>query len=131
MRPGQLAAAGRSSRSICAIGSLTKADAGTLTESFNVAPCAAHSSKSRIAVRMTRSVSASISASPAPGRNDPGADHAAVGTAGAHERFRADQTLGAQIDFGLVPQLEPVPPQYVGERHLAVGRFGLGLFRRE
>jgi hypothetical protein len=72
MRPGQVGARGRSSRKIRAIGSLKNADTGTLTESFTEAPSAAQSSKSRSAVRMTRSVKISISSSMAPGRNSTG-----------------------------------------------------------
>ena len=72
MRPGQFGVGGRCSRSIRAIGNLTSAETGTLTESLTEAPCTAQSSKSRSAVRMTRSVSASISSSLAPGRKSPG-----------------------------------------------------------
>ena len=46
IRPGQLSAAGRSSRTMVLIGSLTSADTGTLTAIFSDRPLAAKSFQS-------------------------------------------------------------------------------------
>ena len=46
MRPGQLSAAGRFSRTIAPIGSLISAETGTLTAIFSDRPLAAKSSQS-------------------------------------------------------------------------------------
>ena len=58
------------------------------------------------------------------GQEGAGADHAAVRMARAHQRLGADQPHGREIDLGLVPQLEPVVPQHVAKRDLAVARSG-------
>ena len=72
IRPGQFSDCGRCSRSMVGIGSLTSAETGTLTESLTDMPLAAQVSQSLRAVMMTRSVSARISCSLAPGRKTPG-----------------------------------------------------------
>ncbi len=54
-------------------------------------------------------------------------DHAAVRPARPHQTLGADETLRAQIDLGLVPQFEPIAPQHVAQRNLAVAGPGFGL----
>ena len=131
MRPGQLAARGRSSRSICTIGSLTKADAGTLTESFTVAP------KRRAVLEVPQRGEDDAFGQRqhvlflGAGKKAAGTDQAAVGPPRAHQRLGADQALRAQIDLGLVPLLEPVLPQNLAEGDLGPVGFRLGRLRSE
>src|ERR1700693_1786530 len=123
MRPGQFGIGGVCSRSICPSGNLTSAETGTLTESLTEAPWTAQSSKSRSAVMMTRSVSASISSSLAPGRKSPGGT---MLPPRPQKTLGADQTLGAQLDLRLVPELVPAAQQNVAQRQLAAARLGRG-----
>src|ERR1700677_3507935 len=42
----------------------------------------------------------------------------AIGATDASESFDADQAPSLQVDFGLIPELDPVLPQGIGEQHL-------------
>ena len=117
IRPGQLATFGRASRSICAIGSLTKADTGTLTANFIGTPYSLKISQSPSAVRITCSVSLSMSSSGAPVRKKNGDTIAARGMARAHQRLGADQPHGLEIDLRLVPELEPIALEHFAKRN--------------
>ena len=63
------------------------------------------------------------------GQEGTGSDDAAVRQPRPHQTLGADQTLGAQIDLRLIPELVPVAQQDVAQRQLAAARLGRGRLR--
>ena len=131
IRPGQLSAAGRSSRTMVLIGSFTSADTGTLTAIFSdetvggeVVPVLQRGDDDPLGQRQHVGFAGA-------GQEHAGRQHAALRMPRAHQRLGAVEPHGPELDLRLVPELEPAARQHVGKRDLAVGRLGRDFLRPE
>ena len=122
IRPGQSSTCGRCSRTISPTGSLTRHLTGTLIAIRRLTPNRDRFSPDLSALTSACSASVSTLASSAPGMKLPGSRTPCSRMADAREGLGAGELLAAQIDLGLVPELDPVVLERFGKRDLDSAR---------